>query len=335
MSKNGQGIFPGFASQPKTPPQTTNQKCLEFNKLRHPYRQYDRQFLPGKPQSTFVDASLRNLLPTSYGFAEKCRERVVTAICSLSDEFISWPSVEEKKEISNFVYEQSFLTKCVGIIDGTLFPLRFEPQTPDSPDYHGRKFQWSLSVLIVNDHKRRIRYYLAGFPGCCHDNRVWTASNLYKQPEKYFSGMEYLLGDSAFSNGRTMVAAFKKPVGHPMPQPHEEFNTLLAKARIISEHTIGILKGRFPWLRSIRMIVTPEKESMKKILTHIHATIVLHNWLIDLNDDLDERPEDDDDVPHPNDIFDPQIGQEDVLPGDFDTRVLLLHMLQHRCLIST
>jgi hypothetical protein len=41
-----------------------------------------------------------------------------------------------------------------------------------------------------------------------------------------------------------------------------------------------MLKGRFPWLRSIRLTITEEKKSLQKILQLIDATIILHNMLI-------------------------------------------------------
>jgi hypothetical protein len=65
-------------------------------------------------------------------------------------------------------------------------------------------------------------------------------------------------------------------------------------------------------MRSIRLAVIQEKKSMHNILQLIHATIVLHNMLIDFNDTTDNLPppEVDDYIPHPNDIFDTGIGQE-------------------------
>ncbi len=66
-----------------------------------------------------------------------------------------------------------------------------------------------------------------------------------------------------------------------IPEQHFKFNEKLAKMRIISEHCIGILKCRFPWLRSIRLSITKNKNSIQKILELIEATILLHNMLID------------------------------------------------------
>ena len=52
-----------------------------------------------------------------------------------------------------------------------------------------------------------------------------------------------------------------------------------------------MLKGRFPWLQSIRMRITPDANSIiKKILQLIKATIVLHNILIKFGDkSIDEN----------------------------------------------
>jgi len=89
--------------------------------------------------------------------------------------------------------------------------------------------------------------------------------DLYQNPKNYFSENEFNLGDSAFSNSPFMVLSFKKQSGEEIPEEHERFNKLLSKVRMRSEHTIGILKGRFPWLRSIRMKITKKKRSLYRL----------------------------------------------------------------------
>ena len=96
--------------------------------------------------------------------------------------------------------------------------------------------------------------------------------------------MQYIIGDSAFENQPFMVSAFKKPKGSSIPHKHEQFNEKLARLRIISEHCIGMLKDRFPWLRSIRMLITEDKNSPKKFLKPIEATVILHNMLIEIGE---------------------------------------------------
>jgi hypothetical protein len=50
-----------------------------------------------------------------------------------------------------------------------------------------------------------------------------------------------------------------------------------------------MLKGRFPWLRSIRLVITEDIKSLKRILQIIDATVILHNMLIEFGE---EEPED-------------------------------------------
>ena len=237
----------------------------------------------------------RSTFGIGYGTASLYRDRVTKALWSLSKEYIRWPDEDERTEIAREIQQLYHFPHCVAIVDGTLFPLAFEPYTMDAPDYSGRKYGYSLSTLIICDQKRRIRHYLAGFPGSVHDNRIWKATKLYQTPNSYFLPREYCVGDSAFENDWFMVSAFKKPKDRAIPEQHVKFNEKLARMRITSEHCIGMLKGRFPWLRSIRLTITENKRSLKKILQLLEATIVLHNILIKLGEeDVDDWIDHDD-----------------------------------------
>ena len=243
----------------------------------------------GTEGSGASNGNQRSTFAIGYGTALLYRERVMKSLRSLSEEYIRWPNEYEREQIAREIQRLYNFPHCVAIADGTLFPLAFEPHSMDAPDYSGRKYGYSLSTLIICDHKRRIRHYLAGFPGSAHDNRIWKASKLHKAPDSYFSHRQYCVGDSAFENEIFMVSAFKKPKDRMIPEKHVKFNEKLARMRIISEHCIGILKGRFPWLRSIRMIVTDDKQSLKKILRLLEATVILHNMLIEIGEeDRDE-----------------------------------------------
>lgn len=242
---------------------------------------------------------LRNVFGIGRGTAQLYRDRCVLAIRSVRKEVIKWPDEEERKKISQRIFRKYNWPHCVGVADGTLFPLTYEPQAQDAPDYSGRKFQYSLSVMIINDDERRIRHYLSGFPGSAHDNRVYAATCLAREPNNHFTDKQYIVGDSAFENSPSVVASFKAPRGHDLPEMHRLFNYHLGKLRVSSEHTIGLLKGRFPWLRSIPMKITDDRRSLRKILTYIDCCVVLHNILIDLKDEAPEEwveQEDDDDT---------------------------------------
>jgi len=203
---------------------------------------------------------------------------VTTAILSLRDVYCTWSDADERRELAKLGEIESDFPNCVGIADGTLFPLAFEPESLDAPDYSGRKYGFSITTMIICDYNKKICYYLAGYPGSCHGNHVYNNTGFVKNPAAYFSEMEYNMGDSAFSNSPFMVSSYRKAKGEA---DHEKFNSKLAKLRIRSEHCIGILKGCFPWLRSIRMKVTDDLKSTRHILCLIHATVILHNMLIE------------------------------------------------------
>jgi hypothetical protein len=82
-----------------------------------------------------------------------------------------------------------------------------------------------------------------------------------------------------------VVSSFKCASGHSLPADKEKFNKILAKPRVITEHTIGMLKGRFQFLKSMPMKITDKKKSVKKILRIIDCCVILHNFLLQLGDD--------------------------------------------------
>ena len=51
------------------------------------------------------------------------------------------------------------------------------------------------------------------------------------------------------------------------------------------------MEGHIPWLCNIRMHITNNPELLKKILHYIHATVVLHDMLIEIRAD-DQNDED-------------------------------------------
>lgn len=246
----------------------------------------------------------RQVFGIGRGTCNDYRKRVVAALRSLKDMTVSWPDRVERMAIANRFREQYDFINCIAVADGTLFPLTYEPESDDAPDYHGRKHQYSLTTMIVCDDKRMIRYYLAGFPGCVHDNCVYRNTPLFRSPQDYFGRSFYLLSDSALTNSPTVVASFKCASGQRLTEEEENFNTLLGKPRVISEHTIGMLKGRFQILKLLPMKITNDKKSVKRILRVIDCCVILHNLLIDRGDDdipdewFDDEADDYSDVGH-------------------------------------
>ena len=236
------------------------------------------------------------------GTINNCINRMIRAILRLKQ--VSWPDAEERGEIAHTIKQVFGFPGCVGITDGTLLPLAFRPnQNPE--DYWTRKGYFAVNAMITCDHLARVRNVVVGWPGCVHDNRVFRSTKLNTARSEFFTFGEYLLGDSAFQPSNIMVPAFKKQPGCDLSDDHRNFNTMLARIRIRSEHSIGLLKARFPYFRSIRMKIT-DRKSMKKLVSLFLCAASLHNMLIgtavppqweaaieeyiSLNEDLESEP---------------------------------------------
>jgi hypothetical protein len=241
------------------------------------------------------DRKARGVFRLGKGTVTMYKDRVVKAIIAcMFEEYVTWPDEEERRVIAERIRAGFGLPNCVGVADGTLLPLAFRPATEDYADYKGRKMLYSLTMLVVNDDKRRIRYFNAGWPGSTH-NRVFRNSRIVQKLAEHFRDTEYIIGDSAYTPMDFMISTYKKPIGAPLQPDKETFNTLLLKPRVTLEHTIGILKGRFPFLRSIWMRLSGKK-LFKNILRYITACVVLHNFLVakredDIEEDWDELSE--------------------------------------------
>jgi hypothetical protein len=214
--------------------------------------------------------------------------RCVKALHELKEHVVYWPDNEEREMMKTRLTAYGF-RHCIGIIDGTLIVLDSRPEK-FGECYYSRKSCYALNVLIVCDDRKRITYYYAGWPGSTHDNRVFRNSKLFRNRNDFFNFAEYLLGDSAYSQSSIMVQAFKKHSKNAhLPRDLHKFNTLLAQVRIASEHCIGILKGRFQCLKKINIKVKEGKKEIKEIVDIVGACAVLHNLLINY---------DEDDIPH-------------------------------------
>ena len=83
-------------------------------------------------------ANTRHRLSIGYGTHYSYCDRVAEAICSLRDQVVFWPDEEERCLIVSRMKVRFDFPCCVGMGDGTLFPLKYQPSKEDAPDYSGR-----------------------------------------------------------------------------------------------------------------------------------------------------------------------------------------------------
>ena len=77
-----------------------------------------------------------------------------------------------------------------------------------------------------------------------------------------------------------MVPAYKKFGGQvALTAGQNFFNDLLSSPRSTAEHTIGILKARFPFLRQIRIRIR-DKNSMLQLIRMVKVAAVLQNLFV-------------------------------------------------------
>ena len=238
------------------------------------------------------------LLGIGYGTVRNFVDLTMDYVLKIKPQVIFWPEEEERKSIANVCHTYGFVN-CIGIVDGTLFPLEYKPGR-DGEDYNTRKGGYAVHGLVFCDHRARIRALTLGWPGSVHDNRAWQRSKVMCNKDEHFNHKQYLLGDSAFKPSDIVIPAFKKPVKVELDYYKKKFNTQLAKLRIKSEHCIGLLKGRFSHLKKIRIKIKGRKDIIK-INRIITSAAILHNIMIkedypdawketgecDLNDDDD------------------------------------------------
>ena len=206
-------------------------------------------------------------------------KRVITAILSLEPQFTCWPDEEERQDIKRRIQRFSGFPSCLGFLDGTLIPLAEKP-VRDGEDYYSRKGRYGIAAMIVCDDKKRVRYVLAGNPGCSHDARTFSFSLLAEDPQRLFATDEYLLADSAYTPSSTIIPAFKRPPGAGLSEMQARFNYRLSNARVRVEHCIGLLKARFQSLRELRVRIR-DAEGVKLCVDWIRCCCVLHNMLLD------------------------------------------------------
>ena len=107
------------------------------------------------------------------------------------------------------------------------------------------------------------------------------------QFERFFDLLQFILGDSAYTPHPTVIPAYKKLPNQALNGQQEYFNTLLAKCRIMAEHTIGMLKGKLQSLKCLRHVLTRDPGSVDDAIRHIEVCVILHNICID--DGMDDE----------------------------------------------
>lgn len=127
--------------------------------------------------------------------------------------------------------------------------------------------------------------------------KAW--STVCRNPENYLQGGEFLLADSAYPLTEHTIVPFKRSSSRGesnLSQQKKQFNQALSGLHVSVENCIGRLKARFPSLRALPHRIRGRKDIILA-LNWIGSCVILHNLLIDLDDEVEacwERLEDSD-----------------------------------------
>ena len=209
------------------------------------------------------------------------------AICdNLLPRYVKIPKGEKLREsIQGFETRWGF-PQVGGAIDGSHIPI-IKPQDCPS-DYFNRKNFYSVIIQGVVDFRGRFIDMYMGWPGKCHDARVFVNSSFYSKGnsnmlfpdwKRRLHGVDVpmiVLGDPAYP----LLPWLMKPYIETPTTPDNErhFNYRHSRARMVIENSFGRLKGRW------RILLKRMDCSLQNVTITIGACVTLHN-LCEMFDD--------------------------------------------------
>jgi hypothetical protein len=110
---------------------------------------------------------------------QKCYEKVIQATLILEKKVIKRFRKNEMKKTMWKILKQTGLPFCAGYLDGTSFPMAYQPQEA-SQDYWCRKGFYGIAAQIHVDEKGIIKNLFVGLPAGQHDATLYKRSSLGK-----------------------------------------------------------------------------------------------------------------------------------------------------------
>ena len=169
--------------------------------------------------------------------------------------------------------------QCVGVMDGTVVPLAYQPSSEDKGNFWNYKRFYGLAVFAVCNIHKNFQLINLSFCGSPHDSRMFKDTLLYTNAKRHFSSGEWVMGDAAFAQSEYVVGPYKlQPRQGVLPKEKAKFNFHFARTRIAIKHCFGQLKNRFSSLKSLRVRINGRSD-LVQAWRWIHACMLLHNFL--------------------------------------------------------
>ena len=222
-----------------------------------------RFYATGNFQMT--DGDLIGVHQTTAG---RIAHKVSKATARLRQQFILFPSPDQLEVEKKSFYKISHFPGVIVVIDGTHIRVQ-RPSGTSSELYRNQKDYFSLNVQIMFDSKLRVRDIVTHWYGSAHDSRIFRNSLLYDKLEVLPPG-SWLPGDS----GYPCLPCLLTPFLSPSDAAQRRYNKSLTITRNCAERGIGVLKRRFPAIKSGPRV---QIENSQPIIV---ACAILHNIAI-------------------------------------------------------
>ncbi|KAJ0734418.1 putative harbinger transposase-derived nuclease domain-containing protein [Helianthus annuus] len=244
-----------------------------------------------------VGNDMRNRLASwiyrrSRSTTSRCFHRVLRAILSLESHYLQQPKGDVvPKEIQEKKRFYPFFKDCVGAIDGT--HVRVKVPNKDAARYRGRKGYPTINVLAACTFDLKFTYVLTGWERTASDSRI--IKDAFSRSDKLVIPTgKYCLVDAGLPHTSTLMTPYRgvryhlKEYSTRAPKNSKElFNLRHASLRNAIERAFGVLKKRFPIIRS-----TAEPFYSCQTQSDIFlACCILHNFLLEEDRDKDLEDE--------------------------------------------
>ncbi|KAI4463677.1 hypothetical protein MML48_4g00008954 [Holotrichia oblita] len=220
--------------------------------------------------------SVADQFDVSISTAWEYFHKVINLLVKHREEYIKWPkSYLEFETITNGFQKRAGIAGIIGAIDGTHIPIT-QPHLMPNPYINRHKYHSIVLQGVCTANYMFIDCF-AGCPGSIHDARVFRMSPLNTaMNNNLISDKHHMLGDSAYPNQVNLITPYKDN-GH-LSRKQKKFNYLHSAARVCTEQTFGLLKGRFRILRHVNIYCT---DVIPKVII---ACCILHNICMTMND---------------------------------------------------
>ncbi|XP_032238952.1 putative nuclease HARBI1 [Nematostella vectensis] len=226
----------------------------------------------------FASGNFLEVIGDTFGLPKSTVSRCITdvskALVANKEEFIAWPSDEEKRQIKEAFFAKKGFPGVIGCIDGTHVRIQGPPRNEN--DFVNWKGFHSINVQAICDNKGLFTNVVAKWPGNAHDSFIFQDSGIHDKLQLEHKSVEdgVLIGDSGYGCKPFLMTPFP----HPETPKQEAYNEALGKTRVKIEQTFGIFKRRFHLMHT-EIRVDPSKATLL-----IGACAVLHNIAIIRND---------------------------------------------------